>query len=398
MCPESTDSDPAALDALFDGLSSTRRRRLLAAVADAESETVARDALVTTFMSRLHGEPASDETAAERERLTVRLHHQHLPKLEAAGLLEYDADQAAVRATDHPAYRDPGIRAAIEGTATADHESLDALFDILASARNRTVLDILSHQYGSVHVDTLARELGAREYDCPESDVDSAVVERVRTSLQHHTLPRLATASLIEFDVEDSAVAYTGHPDLRVAWTHSVLAPDFRASLTGDTDDQEVASIEGREDVVSFGQSLCDRADEELFCLFTETDLLEAGCLTRIQNAADRGVDVYLGTRDPAIRAYVAEHAPGVVLWEPATDWLSLPVEGDRVGRLLLADREAVMLGTLGERTADGYAAEQAIVGDGGESALVVMVRQLLQSRLETLSGDADRFEAELTS
>lgn len=130
--------------------------------------------------------------------------------------------------------------------------------------------------------------------------------------------------------------------------------------------------------------------------MFTDSDLLEAGCLTRIRDASRRGTDVYLGTCDPDIRAYVREHAPEVVLWEPATDWLDLPVEGDRVGRLLLADREAVVLGTLGKAADGDVPEEQAIVVEGPDNALVVMVRQLLGARLAEFDEAGEEAEATL--
>jgi hypothetical protein len=69
--------------------------------------------------------------------------------------------------------------------------------------------------------------------------------------------------------------------------------------------------------------------------VFTGTDVLEAGCLTRVGDAASRGVDVYLGTHDPTVQAYVRENVPGVIRWEPETNWLELTVEGREVGRLV---------------------------------------------------------------
>jgi hypothetical protein len=75
-------------------------------------------------------------------------------------------------------------------------------------------------------------------------------------------------------------------------------------------------------------------------------------------DASQRGVDVSLGTCDPTVRALIHENAPDIILWEPESDWLNSPVEDDRVGRLLMADRETLMLGTLGEETEDGIHGE----------------------------------------
>lgn len=330
-------------------------------------------------------------TAEGRQRATTALHHVHLPKLTAAGLLERDSDADTVELADHPAFQDPGVLEVVEDDVATDPESLDALFGALADARRRTVLDVLSHQFGAIHVETLARELETDGSETRESEVPTEDLVEVMASLRHAVLPRLSEAGLVEYDADDRTVAYEGHPMLRVPWMHSVFQPDFRRSLTGESDPDGIGEIRGRERVISFGQSLCDRADEELFCMFTDTQLLEAGCLTRIRDASRRGTDVYLGTRDPDVREYIQENAPDVVLWEPNTDWLNLPVAGDRVGRLLLADREAVMLGTLLEERADGFHEEQAIVGEGEHDTLVTMICQLLGPHLDAIDeGPAD--------
>jgi len=373
-----------AVDGVFASLASGERRRVLEVAMARDPEPASTAELATALAAWRTDEPRTDVTDQAREQAAVSLHHVHLPKLTAAGLLDRVSDDAVAPA-DHPAYDDPGVREVIVGDVTADADELDALFKSLADERRRTVLDVLSHQIGSVHTETLARELLARERDTVESDVPVPAVEQCLTRLRHADLPRLSAAGLIDYDADARTVAYEGHPQLSVPWMHSVLHSAFRGSLTGESEPDGIGEIEGRERVISFGQSLCDRADEELFCMFTDTQLLEAGCLTRIRDASRRGVDVYLGTPNPAVREYVRENAPEVVLWEPNTDWLNLPVAGDRVGRLLLADREAVMLGTLLEERTDGYHDEQAIVGEGEHNTLVTMICQLLGPHLEKI-------------
>ena len=109
-----------------------------------------------------------------------------------------------------------------------------------------------------------------------------------------------------------------------------------------------------------------------------------------------RGVTVYLGTRDPTVREYVAENLPEIVLWEPSKDWLNLPVGGNSVGRLVVVDRESVMLGTVKEPVDGEIPEEKAILGDGEENALVVMIRQLLRPHLEEVDQQTDEAVAAL--
>jgi DNA-binding transcriptional ArsR family regulator len=291
-----------SLNALFDCLASSDRRRVLGILDERAPHSLTRRDLATYLVPGYHSDAEEQDSNMDVQQAINALHHTHLPKLEAAGLIERGTDRETVTITGHPAFEDDEISAVIDPDSDAG-DSVDRLFWALADARRRTVLDVLSHQLSPIHTETLARELGARERDISESEVAADRVDGILAALTHVHLPHLADAGLIEYDPDEQTVAYEGHPQLRVPWMHSVLQPEFRQSLTGESNPDGIGEIEGREQVISFGQSLCDRADEELFCMFTDTQLLEAGCLTRIRDAArERDVDVYLGTRDPTVR------------------------------------------------------------------------------------------------
>lgn len=91
-------------DDLFDALAHGRRRRVLRSLAAARLP-VDVEALARDVAAREHGGSAdSRETvpAEAVERVHVSLHHAHLPKLDAAGLVDYDADQNVVVAAESP--------------------------------------------------------------------------------------------------------------------------------------------------------------------------------------------------------------------------------------------------------------------------------------------------------
>jgi len=383
--------DQEQLDAVFACLGSSERRRVLQLVHERAPDSVPLEAVPTAVAARTNRKQPGDVTREERRDTEVALHHVHLPELTDAGLVERDDEAIAI--ADHPAFEDSSVVDVLEGDVRTSAESLDAFFAAIADERRRDVLDVLSHQFDRIHVETLAREL-LTDAETNASEVPAEAVRDALVGLHHVDLPTLADADLVEYDADAGTVEYAGHPELTVPWMHSVLEPAFRGSLTGETEPSGIGEIEGRERVVSYGQALCERADDELFCMFTDTDLLEAGCLARIEHAAQRGVDIYLGTRDPTVREYVEENAPEVVIWKPNTDWLNIPVAGDRVGRLLLADREAVMLGTLLEARSDGVHEEQSIVGDGEHDTLVTMICQLLAPHLETIDTEDEDLEA----
>lgn len=383
-----TTEDAGGPNAVFGCLAERDRRRVLGILIERDSDPITRRALAETLV-------AGDEDSGIEGYPGVhdQLYHFHLPKLEAANLVRVDG--GAVSRTAHPAYADTGIVSTLCGDINADVGTLDALFWALSDPRRRTILDVLSHQFGPIHRETLARELAANEFDVPESQVDPQTVDHLVVGLYHAHLPGLAEAGFIEYDHEERTVSYVGHPILRVPWMHSMFEPQFRASLTGEAVPTGVGEIEGRQQVVSYGQSLCDRAEEELFCLFTDRDLLEAGCFTRIRDAARRGTDVYIGTHDPTTHDFVREHAPEINLWEPTSDWMHLPADGGRVGRLVVADREAVMLATIKEENG-GHEHEQAVIGEGSDNTLVTIICQLLHPHFAHID-EHDEIEPELT-
>lgn len=387
-----------SLNGLFSCLASDPRRRLLGILHDRAPDPMARQDLATYLAAVHHETPRAQLSNADIEQALLNCHHTHIPKLDAAELLEFGTDRESghdtVSISGHRAFEDAGIIDAIR--TRTDNASCDALFRALADPRRRTILASLNHQFQPIQKETLAREVGAREQGLAESDVATATVEGILATLHHSHLPQLSEADLIEYDRDEPTVAYTGHPLLRVAWLHSSLSPDFRASLTGDTEGSEIGTIVGREKVVAYSQSLVEQAEEELFGMCTATGLLESGCFTRVRDAVRRDIDVYLGLGDPAARAFAHENLPEIVAWEPDTDWLNLPVEGNRVGRVVLVDRKAVLIATLGEENDEGIYEKKAIVGEGADNPLVTMMCQLLGPRLDQITAQTDDIESRL--
>ena len=83
-----------SLDQLFDLLGAMRRRFVLYYLNDVEAEVVPLAELVTHV--RDSGVRAA-QVPTDRETIRLALHHVHLPKLEEAGLIEYDPRKEIVR-------------------------------------------------------------------------------------------------------------------------------------------------------------------------------------------------------------------------------------------------------------------------------------------------------------
>ncbi|WP_436925840.1 DUF7344 domain-containing protein [Halosimplex amylolyticum] len=89
-------STPAERDALFAVLADPRRRRLLELLEHLEPGR-------RTTLSDLSERLAAAEESTEREQrqnVAVTLRHVHLPKLDDAGLVEYDPETNVVETVD----------------------------------------------------------------------------------------------------------------------------------------------------------------------------------------------------------------------------------------------------------------------------------------------------------
>lgn len=76
-------------DRVFDLLESSRRRHALAHLSE-RSTRIPLDELATIVAARENDEETSDVDEEVKEQVQLSLFHVHLPKLEAAGLVEFD--------------------------------------------------------------------------------------------------------------------------------------------------------------------------------------------------------------------------------------------------------------------------------------------------------------------
>lgn len=88
---------PVPPDTLLSAVSNEHRRAILTALDDQPEKTLEFDALVEEVADRVqdgNAEPASDD---QRQRVRIALHHTHLPKLEEAGMIDYEAETGRVQ-------------------------------------------------------------------------------------------------------------------------------------------------------------------------------------------------------------------------------------------------------------------------------------------------------------
>ena len=265
----------------------------------------------------------------------------------------------------------------------------------------RDVLTELDDATEPLHVADLAERLLRREEAMIETGEWDRLLERKRITLHHDVLPRLSETGVVDYDTDANVVSRRGDVPVEVDWLdgdafYRALA-EFRTSRPPE--EESVGVIPGRRGVIEYGRELADEAEDELFCMYVSTDLLEDECLRRAAAAIDRGVEMYLGSRTAEVRDLTREHLPDATLWEPQRDWLTAPSGYPKVGRLVLVDRRTVMLALLERPGSDGSSPEEtALVGEGRDNPLVVLVRELLGPRLDHLDYQSANFQRQLHS
>ena len=283
--------------------------------------------------------------------------------------------------------------------AMGSHRRDEERAHLVADPRNRAIVAIVSDADRPLGVRALAELLVRRDATVIDRAEYEERVEDVQLALHHNHLPKLSDAGLVEYDREANVVSHRTSAAQPVDWRAFPTAAELVADLRSDSvTEDEIGILEGRDAVIEYGRELADAAEEELFCMYVSTDLLEEECVRRAAGAIDRGVRLCMGSESAAVRDLTRNRLPEATIWEPQLDWSNGP-RYPRVGRLVLADRRKVMLAVLEAPTAEGASpGETAVVGEGEDNPLVVLVRELLGSRLDHLDYQSTDFRSELPS
>ncbi|WP_226481154.1 DUF7344 domain-containing protein [Natrinema amylolyticum] len=430
----SSPSDTELTTTALDVLAEPRRRYLLAALLDREdtstvdppstAASMSLAALATEVATSEHGCPIVTDDQCEQTH--IALVHAHVPRLVDIGVLTRidDGDAATVALADHPLLEAEWVRTLLDdptGEAfAADEATLNRTLDVLHNPRRRAVCMALAMRRGTVSVSDLAAAVVAREGDDGTRLIDVTEDEcaSVITELAHDHLPALSDAGLVEYDdAATRAAIATDAPQWESDWVLegpladvAELVREFRgpsvtssatdvvSNATGDETPENgghggdhvlmdtCETIEGAETVFARGHEIADGADEELVVTVPDGDRIGRKCLERWRAAAERGVDVYVGSRSPRVRDTVRSAVPGATVCEPQFDWLNFPIEETDHGHIVFADRERALLVTTEESESGGERRIGALAGDSRGNALVSILCDHLGPRLDRLT------------
>lgn len=272
---------------------------------------------------------------------------------------------------------------------------------VLSNPDNQDILAIFEDASRPLHLNELAERLVKKNETVMSSDEYEYHLKRKQITLYHNSLPKLADFGFIDYDQEANVVTSRNDAMTDIDWYEEDMFAELIARFETDrqSDENSIGILEDRQAALEYGRQLTDEAEEELFCMYVSTDLLEEKCLCHAKDAIDRGVEIYLGSQNPTVRDLTRKHLPGVTLWEPQRGWLNTPSRYPKVGRLVLVDRRKVMLAILDEpNSGDKHPNETVMVGKGEDNPLVVLVRELLGPRLDHLDYQSADFQKELHS
>ncbi|UPV76451.1 TrmB family transcriptional regulator (plasmid) [Halorussus limi] len=193
-----------------------------------------------------------------------------------------------------------------------------------------------------------------------------------------HTNPRQYRA----VPLEEAAKTLRRQYETRVDELEETLNDIEPANPSGQKVTHEVWSLSGTEGITSRTLQLVDDAESEIVFVVSSPSVVTDELLDRLNEATERDVPVLVGTATAALREELREKVPGAEVFESQLDWLHDESEDEvAIGRMLLVDREAILLSSIHE---DGQT-EQAIFGRGFENGLVVITRRLMATGLAAL-------------
>lgn len=159
----------------------------------------------------------------------------------------------------------------------------------------------------------------------------------------------------------------------------------------------DVWALAGDQGITCRTRQLIDGADEEIIIVIGHSSVFTDTLADRLQEATDRGVDVIIGTVSEELRETVEASLPDIKVFVSGLEWLShsaFPDDKTEISRLLLADREAILVSSFVGNGDKERGHEQAVFGRGFDNGLVAIVRRLMATGL-LLNDDPRRAEGE---
>lgn len=163
---------------------------------------------------------------------------------------------------------------------------------------------------------------------------------------------------------------------------------ELEPALT-DTEEEtshEVWSISGSTTIENRTRQLIDAAENEIVLVVGHPSVISEDLITHLQLAREGGTRVLVGTVTDDITARLSTALPEVEIFTSELEWLrSSPTDTEdntTITRLLLVDKNTILVSSLQETSAALDGSEKAVFGRGFDNGLVVIARRLMATGL----------------
>lgn len=160
---------------------------------------------------------------------------------------------------------------------------------------------------------------------------------------------------------------------------------NLRSLESRDRNDSGVWEIANREDVRIRVEMHVDEATEEIYFHVSHEESLESEILDALAQATDRGVVVRVEVPNESARSRVHETVPAARVAVSDLQFDSVSEGEEEPGRLLMVDRETILLSALTDGLVPQETSETGIWGSQLGGGLIAWQRHLLESRLAGL-------------
>ena len=161
------------------------------------------------------------------------------------------------------------------------------------------------------------------------------------------------------------------------------------APAPGDDDREvthEVWALSGGSPIANRTRQLIEVAEREVVFVVGQDDVVTEELTDDLHAARDAGVTVIVGASTEEMRGMLQDALPDTDVFVSGLEWLaSSPVDpGDEttISRLLLVDRNTILVSSVKENGSDDLETEKAVFGTGFDNGMVVIARRLMATGL----------------
>lgn len=146
---------------------------------------------------------------------------------------------------------------------------------------------------------------------------------------------------------------------------------------------QGVWAINDHEQVTGRISEIVNEATTEIVLIVLDEGLLDETVQVCLGDANDRGVDVYVGTASETVRDHVeGTDVDGRVFTTGLIEWFTAMSDVPRIGRVLMVDREPILVSALHDEELPGVPNETAVWTDGVDHGFATFAKRVITYEL----------------